>query len=476
MSAMRKREVLWLAILILTTNSGFGQSTATINWTNVHQVIDGFGASDEAQGASMSSANQAFFFGTGNGQLGLSVLRVGVTNGNQDPGSCTSVSTSCAGAYVSDMQAVLANGGHVYASPWSPPAAYMSNSSTHCSPGSGSLISEDYGSYATWITNFVKSLQSLYSIPLYAVSVQNEPDSCQTYDSASWSASDIDTFIKTNLGPTFASNSISTLIFQPETENYGNLSSYGSTCGTDSSCYNYVAGYQWHDYDASLSGTNTVSADPDPSGWASGKKYWETEVSCGSGYGPSGACPGGFNTGIADALDWAAIIDQRIAGDNANMWLYWQLMDYNGSATSQDDSLMANAAGGYVVADRAYVLGQYAKFVRPGYYRIDATHNPQSGVSVSAYQNTSGGNLVIIATNYTGSSVSQTFNIANAPTFSSLTPTITSASLNLATQSSVSVSGNSFSYTLPANSITTFVDSTTLSPSPPTNLTGTVAQ
>jgi glucuronoarabinoxylan endo-1,4-beta-xylanase len=127
------------------------------------------------------------------------------------------------------------------------------------------------------------------------------------------------------------------------------------------------------------------------------------------------------------------------------------------------------------IAKRAYVMGQYSKFVRPGYYRIDATHNPASGVSVSAYQNTPNNTLVIIATNYTGSAVSQTLNITNAPTFTTLTPTITSANQNLAQLSNVSVSGNSFTYTLPAQSITTFVGSTASIP-PPTNLSGTVVQ
>jgi hypothetical protein len=72
----------------------------------------------------MSSAQQAFFFGTGTsatsfGQpLGLSIIRVGLTDGNQDPGDCTSVSTSCAGVYVGDMQAAIANGARVFSSPW----------------------------------------------------------------------------------------------------------------------------------------------------------------------------------------------------------------------------------------------------------------------------------------------------------------------------------------------------------------------
>lgn len=464
------------AFLPILAAPGSAQAqTATVNWTDVHQVIDGFGASDAFFGSSMSSANQNFFFGTGSGQLGLSILRVAVPNngGTSATGDCSSVGTSCAGPVVGDMQAVIANGGRVYASPWSPPAAYMTNGSVDCVAGSGSgaLVAGDYASYATWLANFVQSVAA-QGVKLYALSVQNEPDQCpsSSYDSALWSAADIDTFVKSNLGPTFSAAGLSTLIFMSENGSYGTMTggNGGGTCGTDSSCTNYVGGYNWHDYDASLGGTNTVAADPVPSGWASGKKWWETETSCGSGFGPN-FCQSGFNTNIANALDWAAVIDQRIAVDGANAWLYWLLIGFNNT----DDQGLTSSGG--TVALRAYALGQYAKFIRPGYYRIDATHQPQSGVSVSAYQNKSNNTLVIVATNYTGSAVSQAFDITNAPTFSTLTPTTTSASLSLAAQSNVSVSNNSFTYSLPADSITTFV-SGAAGPPPPANLTGTVVQ
>jgi glucuronoarabinoxylan endo-1,4-beta-xylanase len=457
------------AFFLFLAGSGSAQAqTVTVNWTDVHQVIDGFGASDAPLTSSMSSPNQAFFFGTGPGQLGLSILRVAVPDNGGDVGNCASVSTSCAGPVVGDMQAVIANGGRVYASPWSPPAAYKTNGSVDCTAGSGNgaLISADYGLFATWLSNFVQSLQTEYGITLYAISVQNEPESCQSYNSAIWSAGNIDTFLKANLGPTFRADGLSTLIFAPESGSYY-LTSLGAACGTDSSCTQYIGGFNWHDYSASLSGTNTVAAVPYPSGWSLGKKFWETEASCFAGTGIN-FCQPGANTDITDALDWAAVIDQRIAADGANAWLYWLLVC---SYCSDDQALTIN--NGATPALRAYVLGQYSKFVRPGYYRIDATHLPQAAVSVSAFQDLPSRTLVIIATNYTGSAVSQTFNVTNAPIFSTLTPTITSASLNLAAQSRISVSGNSFTYTLPADSITTFVGSDSI-PSAPSNVSAEV--
>ncbi len=417
-----------------------------VNWTDVHQIIDGFGASDAWIGP-LSSANQSFFFGTGNGQLGLSLLRTDVPDNADVAGDCSTVNSGCAGPYISDMQAVLANGGRVYSSPWTPPAAYESNGLNYCTNNSG-LLAADYGLYATWLANYVESLQQENGITLYALSLQNEPDICASYASAVWTPAEIDTFVAENLGPTFASSNLTTLIFLPEGSGYNQMG-LGSTCGIDSTCNQYVGGINWHEYDANLSGNNTIAADPYPSGWPAGKKYWETEASCGPGFGPN-FCQSGFNTNITDALDWAAVIDQRIAVDGANAWFYWWLIDSN---STDDQGLMANNG---TIPQRAYMMGQYSKFVRPGYYRIDATHLPVASVSVSAYQSTATNTLIIIATNYSTSAVALTFNLSNAPAFSTVTPWITSASLSLAQQGSVPVSSNSFTYTLPAASITTF--------------------
>ncbi len=375
--------------LFLLVASRAGAQTSTINWTTVHQVIDGFGAADAQSGTSMSSANQTFFFNTAPPNIGLSLLRVGVTNGRGDPGSCASVSSSCAGVYVSDMQAIVAQGGRIYASSWSPPAAYKSNGSTSCTAGSGNgtLLTADYAAFATWIANFVQSVSTYAGGPtIYALSPQGEPQTCVSSDSTLWTAANLDTFIKTNLGPTFASDSITTLVFVPEPSGYAGLTGAkgGTTCMEDSACYNYVGGVNWHDYDATYTAPDTVNATPYPSGWATGKKYWETEVSGPNvGYGPTIApgCTGGnWCPNLADALQVAAWIDDRLVNEGANAYFWWCFIG---------TSCLTYPPGSPTTATRAYVLGQYSDFVRPGMYRIDATHIPQSGVTVSAYQNTS---------------------------------------------------------------------------------------
>jgi hypothetical protein len=75
----------------------------------------------------------------------------------------------------------------------------------------------------------------------------------------------------------------------------------------------------------------------------------------------------------------------------------------------------------------------------------------------------------MVAVNNNGVSINQTFNLTNFSA-ASLTPWITSASLSLAAQSPVTMTGSSFTYTLPAMSVVTFVgqQSTGLPNTPPT--------
>src|ERR1700683_680471 len=405
--------------------------TATVTWSHVDQIIDGFGASTADE--TLTPAQFTFFFSTGPGDIGLSLLRTEVP----DDGSCTTVNATCAGQ-VTDTQLAIANGVRVWSTPWSPPASMKTNGSVDCTAGTGNgvLIPASYSAYATYLANYVKSLKSLYNINLYALSVQNEPDGCHSYESTIWTAAQFDTFIKTNLGPTFASAGLSsTLIMMPETSHYTSLASFAGATMDDPAAAYYVGIIAWHDYDHVASVTNPYASQ--------NKAYWETEASAapgtnGEASGPS-LCGGCWDPSIQDALMWAQIVDDRIAVANANAWNWWVVFG--------DDNVNAGLVEGNspVVSKRAYMLGNYSKFVWPGFHRIDETHTPQSGVLVSAYQNASTGDLVIVALNQNASSVSQSFTL-NGAMVSSVTPWITSASLNLAAQSDVDVAGGSFTY------------------------------
>ena len=138
------------------------------------------------------------------------------------------------------------------------------------------------------------------------------------------------------------------------------------------------------------------------------------------------------------------------------MWVFWNL---NSGYSGCNDGLSSST---FSYPKRFYAVGNWSRFVRPGWLEISATSNPQTNVYVTAFKNTSTGAFAIVAVNAvipTGSTAaakSQTFNLSNLST-TTVTPWITDGTRNLIQQSAVSVSANSFSYTLPADSVTTFV-------------------
>ena len=442
-----RREALLTGLILLFSYAPNSRAqTVTISWNKADQVIDGFGASDANEAAPLSSAQAALFFSPSSG-VGLSLLRTEVP----DDGSCSTVNATCAGE-VSDMRLAIANGARVWSTPWSPPPSMKSNGSVN---NGGSLLADYYGAYARYLANYVKSLSSLDGINLYALSVQNEPEKSTYYASAVWSAANFDTFIRSNLAPTFAQDGLTTLIAMPETAIYNDLDQYASLTMSDPAAAPYVGIYATHDY-------SLIDKSVQPLSPTVGKHLWETEV---SDMNP-------FDGSMTSALRYAQYINDWMTIANANAWHYWLLI-----GRENDNQGLIDHSGS--VSKRLYAMGNYSKFVRPGFYRIDATETPESGVSVSAYKNSTNGALVIVVINQNSLVVPQSFALDGATT-SSVTPWITDGSRSLVQQAAVSVTGNSFTYSLPAFSITTFVGTTTTasvptSVAPPTQLSATVS-
>jgi glucuronoarabinoxylan endo-1,4-beta-xylanase len=412
-----------------------------VNWTSVDQVIDGFGASDAFTYPPLTSSQADLFFSTTNG-VGLSLLRTMIP----DDGSCSTVNGTCAGS-VSDMQMAIARGARVWSTPWAPPASMTTNGSVDCttSPSPSHLASSSYASYATYLSNYISSTEA-QGIPLYALSVQNEPDICEGYDSAIWSDQNIHDFVLNNLGPTLAAhNQTSTKIILPESGDWADFTGLADTTMNDPAASTYVGVLAFHGYDNSFSVSNPYAS--------SGKSFWETEVSgefTGGASSPLAANFGNWDPSMADALLWAQVMNYNLTGANENAWNYWWLVNQN---NDNEGLTLPNGS----VSKRLYMMGNYSKFVRPGWHRIDATINPTAGIYLSAYKDSTNSNFAIVVINTNASGTPITLNLNSFPAVSSVTPWVTSANLNLSAQTSLSVSGNSFTPTLAAQSVTTFV-------------------
>lgn len=147
-------------------------------------------------------------------------------------------------------------------------------------------------------------------------------------------------------------------------------------------------------------------------------------------------------------------------------WSIWQpdwpeLMTINYSGQS------------YTLNEGYYVFENYTRFIRPGFQLI-AISDPQSLAAFDEQTQT----LVIVTQNWTGSSRSVTYQLSNFTSLGSSAAVYqSSATEQLASLGNVSISSGSFSYSAPADSVTTYViQGTTYTPAATTvndNTTGT---
>jgi len=93
----------------------------------------------------------------------------------------------------------------LFASPWSPPAWMKSNNDMlH----GGKLKPEFYQSWANYYVKFIKEYEKS-GIPVWGITIQNEPMATQIWESCIYTAEDERDFLKKYLGPTIAKAGLS---------------------------------------------------------------------------------------------------------------------------------------------------------------------------------------------------------------------------------------------------------------------------
>ena len=295
-------------------------------------------------------------------------------------------------------------GGKVLGTPWSPPASMKSNGNVV----GGSLLASQYGNYASFLN------QAASSINLDYVSVQNEPDWNPTYEGCAWTGAQLDTFCANN------APAIGRSVVMPESLGFND--SYSDPTLNDSTAASHVTIIAGHFYGSG----NYVHQNA----LNHGKHVWMTEISR-------------DNVDIGTCITTAQEISDAMNNQFSAYFWWW----------NNESQACALTSGGSP-RKNAYTIGQFAKFVRPGGVRVSADHNPASGVSVTSYK--VNGNLVIVAINANTGGTSVKFNISNG-SVGTMEGYRTSSGENMSDIGSFTVSSGSFTPTLVAQSITTFV-------------------
>ena len=144
-------------------------------------------------------------------------------------------------------QAIAAAGGKLtlYASPWSPPG-FMKDS-THMLRG-GKLKPEFYDAWALYFAKFIKEYEK-EGIPVWGVSIQNEPMATQRWESCIYSAEDEGNFLKKSLGPTLEKEGLGAKKIIIWDHNRDLIFQRVSTTLSDPEVAKYVWGIGYHWYE-----------------------------------------------------------------------------------------------------------------------------------------------------------------------------------------------------------------------------------
>jgi glucuronoarabinoxylan endo-1,4-beta-xylanase len=402
-------------------SNGSAQSgDVTVNLSSLQQKISGFGVSSAWSGSYANASDPDYLWSTTKG-AGLTLLRIRYGDG------------------LTIAKSAAQNGVTVWMTPWGTGtngAAGGSFTTTQsnpngCTNGNSPVLTNPQGlasALVTWVQNAKNQ-----GVPIYAVSAGNEPDSCGINSTTSYSAAQLAAWIDV-LGPAMAA--INVKIMAPETMNACGFTSYFNAIKNDSAAWNAVNIFASHEY-----GCGTLPSQPTIA--AAGKEYWETEVDTGRGNDSTG-------DGIGGALPMATTIHNDLTKANLNAWHIWWLYNASGNGGCLYDTTTK------MWTKRLWVLGNYARFVRPGYMRVSTSGTAPSGVLVSAYQNPADGTVAVVAINSNNAATPLSLYVSGVVPCS-ITPWVTSASDNLASKSAITVSNARFSATLDPQSVTTFV-------------------
>lgn len=389
-------------------------SLCTINTSKTYQTIRGFGGINlpEWVGSDMSSAQVQKAFGNGDDELGLTILRIYVSD---DSNSWSrAVPTALAAQKL---------GATVFATPWNPPASMRNTVNGGVAGGKYQLRKDKWADYAKHLNSYVKFMESK-GVNLYSVSVQNEPD--YAADWTYWSASDLASFIA-QYGKQVTSGTKAKLM-SPESFQY-RKDIYNAILN-NSAAYNNTDLFGTHFY-----GTQRSQMDF-PALENSGKEIWMTEV-----YVPNSEA--NSNERWPEAIKVSENIHNGLVVGNLNAYVWWYIRR-NYSPMNENGT----------ISKRGYCMAQYSKFVRPGDVRVDATEQPATNVLVSAYKNNKN-QVTIVAVNNSDDGYAQQFSVGM--NISDVDRWRTTSSENLAKTENLEYSGDSFWAQLPARSVSTFV-------------------
>ena len=288
-------------------------------------------------------------------------------------------------------QAIAAAGGKLtlFASPWSPPAFMKTNNDIlH----GGRLKPAFYQPWANYYTKFIKAYEAA-GIPIWGISIQNEPMATQRWESCIYSGEEERDFLKNYLGPTMKREGLANKKIIGWDHNRDLLYQRASTLLNDPVAAKYLWGIGFHWYEP----------------WSGGEPTYDNLKLV------NDAFPGKnllFTEGCKELFDLLKIYDWKLGEKyGANM-----IHDFNnGSVGFTDWNILLDETGGpnhvgnfcfapihgntktgeLIYTNEYYYIGHFSKFIQPGAKRIVSSAS-RSQLITTAFKNPDGTVALIV--------------------------------------------------------------------------------
>ncbi len=288
-------------------------------------------------------------------------------------------------------QAILAANGKLtlFASPWSPPAFMKTNNSMlH----GGKLKTAFANSWAMYYTKFIKAYEK-EGIPIWGISIQNEPMAKQRWESCIYTAEEERDFLKNHLGPTMKKEGLGNKKIIVWDHNRDLMTQRADVIFNDPKASKYAWGMGFHWYET-WSGGQPMFANvgivnknyptknllftegcaesfkqEDYQKWANGERYGKSMIN-------------DFNNGTVGWTDWNILLDETGGPNHVGNFCF--------------APVHANTVTGEIIYTPSYYyIGHFSKFISTGAKKVNCSTSRSQLIS-TAFLNANGKLIVIV--------------------------------------------------------------------------------
>jgi glucosylceramidase len=276
----------------------------------------------------------------------------------------------------------------VFASPWSAPAWMKSNGSMLAG---GTLLPEYHEVWARYMVRFVQEYEKA-GVPLWGLSVQNEPMARQTWESMIYSAEEEARFLGDHLGPALRKAGLGDKKIIVWDHNRDLLPQRAAHILADPKARPYIwgVGYHWYETwaggepmhrnlaavhqaypDVNLLMTEGAIEKFDPArlqAWENGERYGAQMIA-------------DLAAGSTGWVDWNMLLDARGGPNHKNNFCFAPLH------ASDDGQLVFTPIFSYI--------GHFSRYIKPGARRVGATTS-RSTLDTVAFRNPDGGLAIVV--------------------------------------------------------------------------------